>query len=177
VELVCYLLTAIITARHPAAQQYTDAAAAIPPDHWKLVQRDTIWGFPFGAEPAADGEILLHRQLEGAALPQVVGHLVGHVNGDELQDLWTLIFWYEGRALWRTVSQHAASSPTEHFAESYRWSIEGRLQGCCLRRSVWMRKAELGRPEYKQPGGLRNDEASILRRDGHGKVCVPLSVG
>lgn len=151
---LCYLLYVSVLFCDPVAQQYTDAASTVPPEHWQLIKWVGIQDAPTG-RASPDGVVLLPYERKGGVLRHEVGHMVAYSNDHELGRLFELIFWYEGQPRWRTPTRYARKSPAEDFAESYRFFIEGRLAGCCPERARWLRERVPYLAEYE---GVRPSE-------------------
>ena len=145
---LCWLLYVSVIFCDPAAQQYAEAAATVPPEHWRLVKWVGLQYAPHGSA-SPDGLVFLPSQRKDSALRHEVGHMVAYAKDEELGDLFELIFWQDDQPRWRTATSYARKSPAEDFAESYRTFIEGRLQECCPERARWMRNVVPGLVEYE----------------------------
>jgi hypothetical protein len=151
-EPLCWLLYVSVLACDPRAQAYTEAAQSVPGEHWQLVQQVRIWDFPFAAADISTGEIVLSSSVDPIGLWHEVGHFVGSADAGRLEELFGLIFWYQGRPRWSSPSSLAVPSISEDFAESYARFIEGSLQDCCPERARWMRDTVPGLADYEGRG-------------------------
>src|SRR5687768_12133925 len=138
-DLLCWLLTAAVLFCDPAAQQYAEAAANVPPAHWQLV-RSVGLRFDGPASTSDTGHVLLPQEYRPRGLYHEVGHLVAWANNSELGRLYELLFWHANRPRYRTPTDYARTDPAEDFAESYELFIDGRLVRCCPERARFMRE-------------------------------------
>jgi hypothetical protein len=140
-DLACALLPALVLCCDPLAQQYADAAAAVPPGHWQLVRRVLI--LPADADhgtATSDGTIELPPIRRVIVLHHEVGHLIGWVGESERLRQWEAVAWSDGRPRWRLPSRYAGTNAQEDFAESYAFFLEGWLGECCEQRALLLRE-------------------------------------
>ena len=82
-SLLCALRYVTVLWCHPAAQQYVDATAAVPPEHWRLVKpvairRQDHGAMTIGAHP---GHLAWPAARSGRVLWHEAEHLVGERHG------------------------------------------------------------------------------------------------
>ena len=135
---LCFLLSVTVVWCDPAAQQYAEAAAAVPSEHWRLVKAVSVWrqdgaDVTIGAHP---GHVSLPADRDAWALWHEVGHLVGERDGRRAGQVWSLVAWHEGRPLWPTPTDYAETDAREDLAESYAAFIAGELADCCPQRAA-----------------------------------------
>ena len=135
---LCFLLSVTVVWCDPAAQQYADAAAAVPPEHWRLVKTVAIWRQDDGATTigAHPGHMYLPEERWDWALWHEVGHLVGERDGRRAGQVWALVAWSGNRPRWTTPTDYAETDAREDLAESYAAYIAGELSDCCPERAA-----------------------------------------